>query len=616
MATLRGARLGLLLPLMVATPARAAEPDPLPAYLEQMLQGAGVATDGPGLLAYIRKHALPAADRQRLEAAVRRLGDPKELGEACRVLIDAGPPAVPFLRRALRDPDPEVARGAALCLKGIGPAPEFTWLAAAVRLTAQRRPAGAAEALLAYLPCVDEFGEGAVFAALEVVGLRGGQPDPAAVAALGDKHPLCRAAAAGVVSRAADAGQRRRVARLLSDPDARVRYEAAAGLVRAGDQAAVHALVALLAEAPAALALLAEDLVGAAQARAAEPDPVLVYAEQTLKAAGVATDGPGLLDYIRKFTLSEADRQRLAAAVRRLGDPDFPERERASRLLVAAGRLAVPFLKPALGDSDPEVARRAARSLKEIERGPDLSLLAAAVRLTAERRPAGGAEALLAYLPGAGDESVEEAVFESLRVVGLWGGKPEPAVVAALGDKHALRRAAAAHVVSRTAGAGRRRPVARLLNDPDARVRYEAAAGLALAGDRAAVPALLALLTEAPLPLALQAEDLLYVAAGDSPPAVTLRGRDDEARRKWREGWEGWWKERGPRVDLTRLRRADAYRGLTLVCECDQAGDSGRVVLLGRDGQVRWQVAGLRGPMTPSYYPAAGCWWPRATPAR
>jgi hypothetical protein len=152
-------------------------------------------------------------------------------------------------------------------------------------------------------------------------------------------------------------------------------------------------------------------------------------------------------------------------------------------------------------------------------------------------------------------------------------------------------------VVSRAAHAAGRRRVARLLSDPDARVRYEAAAGLALAGDRAAVPALLALLTEAPLPLALQAEDLLYVAAGDSPPAVTLRGRGDEARRKWRAGWQAWWEERGPRVDLARLRRADADRGLTLVCEYDgEVEGTGRVVLLGRDGKERWQVAGLPGP--------------------
>jgi HEAT repeat protein len=599
MATLRAARLGLLLPFVLATPARAAGPDPVPAYVEPMLRAAGVATDGPGLLAYLRQHTLSEVDRLRLEAAVPRVGYPSSwAGERPdRLLIDAGPPAVPFLRRALRDPDPEVARGAAFCLKEIGPAPEFIWLAAAVRLTAQRRPAGAAEALLAYLPSADESGEGAVFVALEVVGLRGGQPEPAVVAALGDKHPLRRAAAARVVSRAGDAGQRRPVARLLSDPDARVRYEAAAGLVRAGDQAAVHALVALLAEAPVSLALLAEDLHRAAQARAAEPDPVLVYAEQTLKAAGVSTDGPELLAYIRKHTLSEADRERLAVAVRCLGADNFPDRERASRLLVAARRLAVPFLKPALGDSDPEVVRRAARCLKEIERGPDLSLLAAAVRLTAQRRPAGAAEALLAYLPGAGNASVEEAVFESLTVVGLRWGRPGPALIAALGDKHALRRAAAAHVVSRTADAGQRRRVARLLGDPDARVRYEAAAGLALAGDRAAVPALVALLTEAPLSLAWQAEELLYGAAGDSPPAVTLRGRADEARRKWREGWEAWWKEWGPRVDLARLRREDAYRGLTLVCEQDEAGgDTGRVIVLGREGKPHWQVAGLQEP--------------------
>jgi hypothetical protein len=346
----------------------------------------------------------------------------------------------------------------------------------------------------------------------------------------------------------------------------------------------------------ARLGVLLLPLLLAPPARAAEPDPDIAPAEQTLKEAGVATDGPGLLAYLRRHTLSPADRERLAAAVRQLGDHAFPVRERASATLAAAGRPALPFLKPALRDPDLEVARRAARCLEAIQQSPALTRLAAAVRLLAERRPGGAAEALLAYLPCAGDDSLEEAVFASLQVVGLRGGRPEPALLGALGDEHALRRAAAARVVGRAADPGPRRAVRRLLKDADVRVRYEAATSLVESGEKAAVPALVALLAEAPLPLALQAEDLLYRAAGDAPPVVSLGAGDDESRRRCREGWEVWWQARGARVDLARLGREEPYRGLTLVCEYDGAAGAGRVVELGRDGKTRWQVAGLRGP--------------------
>src|SRR4051812_19127914 len=81
--------------------------------------------------------------------------------------------------------------------------------------------------------------------------------------------------------------------------------------------------------------------------RAAEPDPEVAHAEKTLADAGVATDAPALLRFFRDRPLSEADRARLADAVRRLGDDDFEAREKASAELVRAGRTALPLLRDA-----------------------------------------------------------------------------------------------------------------------------------------------------------------------------------------------------------------------------------------------------------------------------
>src|SRR5262245_7740999 len=60
-------------------------------------------------------------------------------------------------------------------------------------------------------------------------------------------------------------------------------------------------------------------------------DPDLVAAdEQILQAARVPTDGAGLLDYFRKRTLADVDRGRLEALIRKLGDDNFEDREKAS----------------------------------------------------------------------------------------------------------------------------------------------------------------------------------------------------------------------------------------------------------------------------------------------
>src|SRR5690349_6859528 len=98
---------------------------------------------------------------------------------------------------------------------------------------------------------------------------------------------------------------------------------------------------------------------GPVVAMAAESDPTLAQDEKLLREAGVGTDAPGLLAYFRSQTLSAADQERLRAAVRRLGDNEFEVRERASKDLAAAGRLAYPYVARALRDPDLEVARRA-----------------------------------------------------------------------------------------------------------------------------------------------------------------------------------------------------------------------------------------------------------------
>ena len=125
---------------------------------EQLLKTAQVGTDGPSLLAYFRQRTVGENDRQRIEALIRQLGDPAYAvrERASAELSASGLPAIGPLRQALNDADVEVVRRAERCLERIEKVPSTALSAAAARLIAQRKPAGAVGALLAYLPVADD----------------------------------------------------------------------------------------------------------------------------------------------------------------------------------------------------------------------------------------------------------------------------------------------------------------------------------------------------------------------------------------------------------------------------------------------------------------------------
>ena len=319
--------------------------------------------------------------------------------------------------------------------------------------------------------------------------------------------------------------------------------------------------------------------------------------EKTLRDASIATDGPSLLAYLKGQTPTEADRARLAAAAKRLGHRSFAVREKALRTLTSAGRPALPYLKAARSNRDLEVVRRAERGIEEIERVPYVSVMCCLARMLAVRRPAGTVEALLAYVPSAGEESVEEALMKALAAAAVTRGKIDPAVRAALKDTEPARRAAAAYVFGR-ATPPQTTPLLPLLRDTDPGVRLQAATSLVLGRDKAGVPVLIALLAEAPGQLGWRVEDLLFRIAGEAAPRVSLGAADGPARARCREAWLAWWKANGVKADLARVNLADPVLGLTLYCEYDSngGGGEGRIWLAGQDGKLRWEVKGLSGP--------------------
>jgi hypothetical protein len=168
---------------------------------EQTLKAANVGTDDSTLLELLRKQILSDETRSKTKEYVRGLSDPsfQVRQRATENLIAQGTKAIPLLTQALKDRDPEVAGLAKECLDTIG-RPDSAVTLAAVRLLAMRKPAGAAEVLLSYLPsALDEAVAREVRAALAAVALRDGKPDKVLLDALKDKDPERRSAAAALV---------------------------------------------------------------------------------------------------------------------------------------------------------------------------------------------------------------------------------------------------------------------------------------------------------------------------------------------------------------------------------------------------------------------------------
>ncbi|HVS35019.1 MAG TPA: HEAT repeat domain-containing protein [Gemmataceae bacterium] len=267
---------------------------------EPLLKAAKIGLDGPSLVAFLQQQTTPADRQERIEGLIRRLGDDsyRVREQASADLAKLGAAAVPFLRRALDGGDEEIRERAEALLKDVGQ-DDSALDTAAARMLRRRAPAAsaaallgrfpdggngmagveavavlaalkshegdAAAALLAFVPNADSDAvEDEVIASLAVLGVHDGKVDAGVVQALKDKAPSRRAAAAVVLGRSGTAEQRLAVQALLTDPDPRLRFRAAQGLLAGRDRSAVPALIALLKDARPELARQADELLNCA----------------------------------------------------------------------------------------------------------------------------------------------------------------------------------------------------------------------------------------------------------------------------------------------------------------------------------------------------------------
>jgi hypothetical protein len=220
-------------------------------------------TDGPALLAEFKKRSLDDADREQAEKLIAQLADAgvDVRDKAMTELLAKGAVVMPLVQRAAASGDDKTKQAAQKCLQIMNEKAEANPLPlAAPRLLAVRKPRGAVEALLAFLPFADDDAQqGEVQGALGYLAVRDGKVEPALAKALEDKLPLRRAAAVEAIAAADLADQRDAVRALLKDADLTVRLRAALALAGAQDRDAVPVIISLLKELPDNQAFQAED---------------------------------------------------------------------------------------------------------------------------------------------------------------------------------------------------------------------------------------------------------------------------------------------------------------------------------------------------------------------
>jgi HEAT repeat protein len=594
-------------------------PDPVAAQLasptdEQVLRNASLPANGPALLDFFRRRSTPEVKLDQLQALIKQLADkaPEQRDRAAAELISVGPVAIPLLRQAANDLDDiETAARARHCLQQLDGSTATALSMAAARVLAQQKPAGAAEALLAYLPFAeDEQVAEEVGRALQAVAQRDNKPDPGLLEALKDGVPIRRALAAEVLARTGIDTARAAVRPLLQDARPTVRLRTALALAQSRDAEAVGVLINLLGDVPARQSAQIEavltDLAGdwKISVPAGNDDLARRMRRETWAAWWRVTDGSSLLEEFHKRSLPDGERDKVQGLLKELAGDNAEARDKALAELVNMGPVILPLLRQATKGTDARVAEAAGKCLPVVEKGTPLSPLpAAAARLLAVRKPPGAVEALLGYLPFIEDDAVMSETESALASLAVVEGKLEPVLLAALQDKLPVRRAVAAEVLCQVALADHKSDVRPLLKDADLTVRMRVALALAGAREKEAVPTLVSLLGELPYDQASQVEDFLVFLAGDHAPPLSLAA-DDAARKKVREAWTAWWRERGDSLDMSRLAAAVRQLGYTVVVDqYDPARQSGRVFELDAAGKLRWSIDKLQGPVDAQLLP-------------
>jgi HEAT repeat protein len=219
--------------------------------------------DGNRLLEEVRKRTVTEELRLKCEALIKQLGDADfNVREKAQTEVKSmGMLILPLLRQAARQTDElEIRNRARDCLSEMQRDKSLPLSPITLRLIALRKPANAAEMLIAYSPYADDDAISAeVQLALNAVAFKEGKPDPAVVRALTERLSARRAAAAEALCMGGDRAHLPAIRKLLSDSEPTVRLKAALALAGIRERDAVPTLIDVLGELPVAQAEPAEE---------------------------------------------------------------------------------------------------------------------------------------------------------------------------------------------------------------------------------------------------------------------------------------------------------------------------------------------------------------------
>lgn len=587
---------------LLAKPVPAQEPSDTAAD-EAKLKEAFLDTSGPGLVNYLQMRAKGEAGRSELQKLIEELGQEnvQRKQKAAAQLVAIGAPAIPVLRMAAREIDsPELSAQAKSLLAALEEDPGALSISV-VRLLGAKRPEGATQALLQFLPhaetdaVLDELRTVLASVAYE----KGNKPSKIMLEALSDKNALRRATAVQALCQGGIPEPREMFRKLLNDPKPSVRLRVALALAQAADPKAVSTLITLLPDVPleqakeieAYLVEMAGDL---APKVAVEAD---VLAREKAREAWARwwldTEGTSLLDEIKKRTLSEEDLTQTEKLIDQLGEDSFDDRQKAEQDLKALGAKILPLLRLAKNNTDLEIRNRSQKLVEAIEADKTPPLAITVPRLIALRKPKGAAETILAYLPFADEDALVDELQLALNAVAYTDDKPNPVLLKAISDKSAPRRAAAGVALCSGPLAESLPLVRKLLADKDVQVRAKVALALAEAREPEAVPVMIQLIAEADGEVTAPLEDYLVRLARDSGPKELPEG--DDKRKDRSERWAKWWNDNKDKVvmlDRSAPSARVAYLGYTLLIK---AGNN-EIAELDKDNKERWKLTGLLNP--------------------
>lgn len=222
--------------------------------------------DGPALVDEFRSRTLHPSERSKVAELVRKLGDNnyRVREKASNDIVAMGAKVMADLRVAAKDMDGERSRRAEAAIARVQQSDSKRVPSGTARLAALRRPEGATEAMIEYLPYAD--GDDGIVeeirtALITLAITKDNTPDPAMVAALTHPQPLCRSIVGEALCKGAGVSIRTSIKKLLADPEWSVKQNIAATLVTFGEKDAVPVLIDILGELPATDTWQAQDML-------------------------------------------------------------------------------------------------------------------------------------------------------------------------------------------------------------------------------------------------------------------------------------------------------------------------------------------------------------------